>query len=107
MKKRKRYWCYHDDPSWCTDKCGTDTQGYFKVTSTWPDIKDYWMETTKVNNESNPFDSRWPAVIRTDGRVEYLCMHRIGHSNDIHGCDGCCGVKFKVKQFKKGKRSRR
>lgn len=21
---------------------------------------------------------------------EYLCTHGIGHSNGIHGCDGCC-----------------
>ena len=34
---------------------------------------------------------------RTDGRIEWICEHGIGHtvwypkgSNDTHGCDMCC-----------------
>ena len=22
---------------------------------------------------------------------ELTCIHGVGHSSDIHGCDGCCG----------------
>lgn len=45
--------------------------------------------------------------IRTDGRVEMICPHGVGHTIDapkkykkklgkywsVHGCDGCCGQK--------------
>jgi len=33
---------------------------------------------------------------RTDGRIEWICEHGVGHTiyspnnNDVHGCDGCC-----------------
>ena len=33
---------------------------------------------------------------RSDGRIEWVCEHGIGHTvyspgkNYIHGCDGCC-----------------
>jgi len=36
-------------------------------------------------------------LTRTDGRIEWICKHRIGHtvwfpkgSDGVHGCDGCC-----------------
>ena len=32
----------------------------------------------------------WKRVIRSDGRIEWLCEHGVGHGNHIHGCDGCC-----------------
>lgn len=33
---------------------------------------------------------KWQKSIREDGRIEYICEHGVGHSNDIHGCDSCC-----------------
>lgn len=44
-------------------------------------------------------------LTRTDGRIEWLCEHGVGHTVDapkkykkevgkywnVHGCDGCCG----------------
>ena len=46
---------------------------------------------------------------RTDGRIEWICEHGIGHtiwfpkgSDDLHGCDGCCTKnKFKIELIKK------
>ena len=51
---------------------------------------------------------RWDLFPRTDGRVEVVCPHGIGHTSHVlterrgvmpmnryfgdHGCDGCCGV---------------
>lgn len=32
----------------------------------------------------------WAEVHRLDGRTEWECRHGVGHSADIHGCDGCC-----------------
>jgi hypothetical protein len=39
-------------------------------------------------------------LIRSDGRIEHLCSHGVGHPigslyalrgwEDVHGCDGCC-----------------
>jgi hypothetical protein len=38
-------------------------------------------------------------VFRADGRIEWLCIHNIGHtawyperSDSVHGCDGCCSL---------------
>lgn len=32
---------------------------------------------------------RW-SDIRSDGLIEALCDHGVGHHRGIHGCDGCC-----------------
>jgi hypothetical protein len=31
----------------------------------------------------------WPYLRQSDG-PEYSCRHGVGHSNGVHGCDGCC-----------------
>lgn len=31
----------------------------------------------------------WPYLRMSDGK-EYACRHGIGHSEGVHGCDGCC-----------------
>lgn len=43
-------------------------------------------------------------IRRTDGRIEWICEHGIGHTvwapkgcNNIHGCDGCCDNLVEVK----------
>ena len=39
--------------------------------------------------------------LRTDGRVEWVCKHGVGHTvfgEGTHGCDGCCN---KLKQRSK------
>jgi hypothetical protein len=38
---------------------------------------------------------------RLDGRIEWVCIHGVGHTiwspnnNYGHGCDGCCSGRFK------------
>lgn len=56
----------------------------------------------RENNIKNP-DSK--LSFRSDGRIEWICEHGIGHTifsennNFVHGCDGCCSkIKFKFKQ---------
>jgi hypothetical protein len=34
---------------------------------------------------------RW-SDIRSNGLIEVICQHGIGHHNGIHGCDGCCAI---------------
>lgn len=29
---------------------------------------------------------------------ELTCEHGIGHSNDVHGCDGCCAKAFPISE---------
>jgi hypothetical protein len=36
--------------------------------------------------------------IGDDGDREWLCEHGIGHSKNIHTCDGCCIKKIKEKE---------
>lgn len=33
--------------------------------------------------------SRW-SDIRSNGLIEAICPHGVGHHLGIHGCDGCC-----------------
>lgn len=46
----------------------------------------------KLNPQIKPEDLKW----RFDGRLEWICSHKYGHTIydpcDIfsHGCDGCC-----------------
>jgi hypothetical protein len=46
----------------------------------------------KLNKQIKKVDLLW----RADGRLEWLCEHRVGHTvfatqlNFSHGCDGCC-----------------
>jgi len=51
-------------------------------------------------------------IFRTDGRIEWICEHNVGHTvfstkdDYIHGCDGCCAdlperIKDKVKKIEK------
>ena len=28
--------------------------------------------------------------IRSNGLIEAICDHGVGHHNGVHGCDGCC-----------------
>jgi hypothetical protein len=32
---------------------------------------------------------RWPFQRYNDG-PEYACRHGVGHSEGVHGCEGCC-----------------
>ncbi len=45
------------------------------------------MNTTKPNEWK--FEKRW-SDIRTNGLIEAICSHGIGHHKGVHGCDGCC-----------------
>lgn len=54
----------------------------------------------KKLNKSLKFDIN-DFNIRSDGRIEYICSHGVGHTiyspnnNFVHGCDGCCrGLKI-------------
>lgn len=47
----------------------------------------------KLNPDVSPKELNW----RSDGRLEWVCEHGVGHtvyapagSDFIHGCDGCC-----------------
>jgi hypothetical protein len=38
-----------------------------------------------------PYISKyWSPLPRADGRMEWMCIHGVGHGNHVHGCDGCC-----------------
>ncbi len=72
----------------------------------------YWLGMTEVTNEDKKHtpeiyeqldaqisglddydeldDWPWPYQRMSDG-PEYSCPHGVGHSIDVHGCDGCCG----------------
>ncbi|MFA5407072.1 MAG: hypothetical protein WC307_06970 [Candidatus Nanoarchaeia archaeon] len=46
-------------------------------------------------------------IYRADGRVEWTCDHGVGHtlfyptgSDEVHGCDGCCGKSDEFKNLK-------
>jgi len=30
------------------------------------------------------------SIIGDDGEKEWLCQHGVGHSENVHTCDGCC-----------------
>ena len=29
-------------------------------------------------------------IVGDDGDVEIICKHGVGHSDNVHTCDGCC-----------------
>lgn len=54
-------------------------------------------EIEKMFIKANPKVSDKDLLWRADGRLEWLCSHKSGHTvyaskyNDfVHGCDGCC-----------------
>lgn len=46
----------------------------------------------------------WP-YLRTSfgGDKEYNCPHGVGHSNGVHGCEGCCSHESFEKRIKEDK----
>lgn len=61
---------------------------------------------TKILQKSNG-KAKFTLNRRTDGRLEVVCEHQIGHTISapekigklgfLHGCDGCCGTDaFKI-----------
>jgi len=46
-------------------------------------------------------------IIGDDGDVEELCEHGVGHSNEVHTCDGCCTNQYEeIALGKKPKKQR-
>jgi hypothetical protein len=48
-----------------------------------------------MSNDGTPGGNKlmkWTETQRSDGRIEYICEHGVGHGNHIHGCcvSNCC-----------------
>lgn len=46
-------------------------------------------ERAKNNELADTAPWHWPFLRYSDG-PEYACRHGVGHSNGVHGCEGCC-----------------
>lgn len=48
------------------------------------------MEEPLPNDSKKEKPMQWVPGQRADGRMEWACVHGIGHGNHVHGCDECC-----------------
>lgn len=60
-------------------------------------------ESSQIFKPDDTKSMKWYKNVREDGRIEYVCEHGVGHSNEVHGCCGYSCCRRKDYPLKKGK----